>query len=89
MADFFLSNLKSTLDNCITELDEIPSMFCRNLLFYLLRSSFLHWLTGASDSQSIRTDMTGQTEGKFITHDFHSRETFFPRVYSVYAPDAE
>ena len=23
MADFFLSNLKSTLDNCITELDEI------------------------------------------------------------------
>ena len=30
MADFFLSNLKSTLDNCITELDEIPSMFCRN-----------------------------------------------------------
>lgn len=40
MADFFLSNLKSTLDNCITELDEIPSMFCRNLLFYLLRSSF-------------------------------------------------
>ena len=22
MADFFLSNLKSTLDNCITELDE-------------------------------------------------------------------
>ena len=30
MADFFLSNLKSTLDNCITELDEIHSMFCRN-----------------------------------------------------------
>ena len=30
MADFFLSNLKSTLDNCITELDEIYSMFCRN-----------------------------------------------------------
>ena len=27
MADFFLSNLKSTLDNCITELDEIHSMF--------------------------------------------------------------
>ena len=25
MADFFLSNLKSTLDNCITELDEILS----------------------------------------------------------------
>ena len=25
MADFFLSNLKSTLDNCITELDEIHS----------------------------------------------------------------
>ncbi len=23
MADFFLSDLKSTLDNCITELDEI------------------------------------------------------------------
>ena len=31
MADFFLSNFKSTLDNCITELDEIHSMFCRNL----------------------------------------------------------
>ena len=30
MADFFLSNLKSTLDNSITELDEIHSMFCRN-----------------------------------------------------------
>lgn len=30
MANFFLSNLKSTLDNCITELDEIHSMFCRN-----------------------------------------------------------
>ncbi len=30
MADFFLSNLKSTLDNCITELDEIHSMFCHN-----------------------------------------------------------
>ena len=30
MADFFLSNLKSTLDNCITELDEIHFMFCRN-----------------------------------------------------------
>ena len=33
MADSFLSNLKSTLDNCITELDEIHeihSMFCRN-----------------------------------------------------------
>ena len=30
MADFFLSNLKSALDNCITELDEIHSMFCRN-----------------------------------------------------------
>ena len=30
MADFFLSNLKSTLDNCITELDKIHSMFCRN-----------------------------------------------------------
>lgn len=30
MADFFLSNLKSTFDNCITELDEIHSMFCRN-----------------------------------------------------------
>lgn len=30
MADFFVSNLKSTLDNCITELDEIHSMFCRN-----------------------------------------------------------
>lgn len=30
MADFFLSNLKSTLDNCITELDEIYSLFCRN-----------------------------------------------------------
>ena len=30
MADIFLSNLKSTLDNCITELDEIHSMFCRN-----------------------------------------------------------
>ena len=27
MADFFLSNLKSTLDNCITELDEIHSKF--------------------------------------------------------------
>jgi hypothetical protein len=27
MADFFLSNLKSTLDNCITELDEIHSIF--------------------------------------------------------------
>ena len=26
MADFFLSNLKSTLDNCITELDEIYSV---------------------------------------------------------------
>lgn len=30
MADFFLSNLKSTLDSCITELDEIHSLFCRN-----------------------------------------------------------
>ena len=30
MADFFLSDLKSTLDNCITELDKIHSMFCRN-----------------------------------------------------------
>ena len=30
MAHIFLSNLKSTLDNCITELDEIHSMFCRN-----------------------------------------------------------
>lgn len=30
MADFFLSNLKSTLDNCITELDDIHSLFCRN-----------------------------------------------------------
>ena len=30
MTHIFLSNLKSTLDNCITELDEIHSMFCRN-----------------------------------------------------------
>ena len=30
MAEFFLSNLKSTLDNCSTEHDEIHSMFCRN-----------------------------------------------------------
>ena len=30
MADFFLSNLKSTLDNCSTEHDEIHSLFCRN-----------------------------------------------------------
>ena len=30
MADFFLSNLKSIFDSCITELDEIHSMFCRN-----------------------------------------------------------
>ena len=30
MADFFLSDLKSTLDNRITELGEIHSMFCRN-----------------------------------------------------------
>lgn len=30
MADFFLTNLKSTFDSCITELDEIHSMFCRN-----------------------------------------------------------
>ena len=30
MADFFLSNLKSTLDNCITELDEIHSRFSRH-----------------------------------------------------------
>ncbi len=36
MADFFLSNLKSTLDNCITELDEIYSMFCRNPKVILL-----------------------------------------------------
>lgn len=30
MAHIFLSHLKSTLDNCITELDEIHSLFCRN-----------------------------------------------------------
>ena len=48
MADFFLSNLKSTLDNCITELDEIHSMFCRNpesdfvsLILYMYICSFL------------------------------------------------
>ena len=54
MADFFLSNLKSTLDNCITEHDEINSMFCRN-----------------------------------PKRDFTRNQTFFPRIYSVYAPDAE
>lgn len=30
MTNFFLSNLKSTLDNCITKLDDIHSLFCRN-----------------------------------------------------------
>ena len=30
MAHIFLSNLKSTLDNCIAELEEIHSMFCQN-----------------------------------------------------------
>ena len=30
MADFFLTNLKSTFDSYITELDEIHSMFCCN-----------------------------------------------------------
>jgi len=30
MAHIFLSNLKTTLDNCIAELDEIHFMFCKN-----------------------------------------------------------
>ena len=32
---------------------------------------------GTADSQPIRTDMTGQTKGKFITHNIHSRKAFF------------
>ena len=30
MAQNYLSNLKSTLDNCIAELDDIHFMFCQN-----------------------------------------------------------
>lgn len=30
MAHIFLSDLKATLDNCITELEEIHFMFCKN-----------------------------------------------------------
>ena len=30
MADIFLSDLKMALDHCITELDEIHFLFCKN-----------------------------------------------------------
>lgn len=42
MADFFLSNLKSTLDNCITELDEMENMFWKMCLEALKESGIIY-----------------------------------------------
>ena len=43
--------------------------------FHMFR--LFYRFAGTADSQPIRTDMTGQTKGKFITHNIHSRKAFF------------
>ena len=69
MADFFLSNLKSTLDNCITELDEIHSMFCRNPESDFTRNrklSFLEYTElrdALAKAQAAYDNIKGQLDG--------------------------
>ena len=78
MADFFLSNLKSTLDNCITELDEIYSMFCRNPESDFTRNrklsfreyiQFMHQMQSKSVSNAVNICRT------YLKHDGNETES--------------
>ena len=78
MADFFLSNLKSTLDNCITELDEIHSMFCRNLESDFTRNrklSFREYIQFMLQMQSKSVSNAVNIYRAYLKHDCNETET--------------